>query len=324
MKLSVIVPTINRPKDIKTFVDSLARQTCQPNELLIVDQSDNDETRDALDTYKPHLPFEIKYIRMSEKSLTRAKNLAVSHVDHQTDLVAFFDDDIELFEEFLQVMASFFQKDPGKKYAVATGVICHDDHNKNAAGGFRRLSASIDSLLCTFFVLGSPGSGKFKINGSPSFYDGAIGSTSDVEVISGGVSVFRKEILDTFKFDGNMKTYCYMEDVDIGYRISRKYKNALVPAAKVYHHHSPASRSDKIITKSQFIQNYCYLFRKNIPGNFLTRAAFVWSITGLFAIALCELQFRSLWGYAEGLGRAVSNQYDSLYPDWEKNLAQYQ
>jgi GT2 family glycosyltransferase len=115
-----------------------------------------------------------------------------------------------------------------------------------------------------------------------------------------------------------------MEDVDIGYRISRKYKNALVPAAKVYHHHSTTSRSDKTNTRSQFIQNYCYLFHKNIPKNFLILAAFVWSIAGLFVIALFEFKFRSLWGYAKGLGRVILNQYDSLYSDWKKNLVQYQ
>jgi GT2 family glycosyltransferase len=323
MKLSVIVPTMNRSEDIVTFVDSLARQTCLPNELLIVDQSDNDATLDTLDTYKSHLPFELKYIRTREKSLTRAKNLAVSHVDDQTDLVAFFDDDIELFEDFIQQMVLFFKNDSKQEYAIATGIICHEAHNKTLIHRFRSAMISIDALLCRLFILGSPGNGKFKINGSPSFYNRSINSTTDVEVISGGVSVFRKEILNTFKFDGNMKTYCYMEDVDTGYRISRKYQNALVPAAKVYHHHSPVSRSDKTITRSQFIQNYCYLFHKNIPKNFLTCATFIWSIAGLIVIALCELQFRSIFGYIKGLWKVIFNQYDSLYPDWEKALVQY-
>lgn len=322
MNVSVIVPTLNRPADLKKFIRSLEKQTFPPSELIIADQSDNDRIHDCIVGYQKTCDaFRVKYLWNEDKSLTRAKNLAVDHVDRQADLVAFFDDDIELFEDFLQVMVSFFKKDPEKKYAVATGLISPDGSNET---GFRRLLAAVDSLLCRVFILGSPGSGKFKINGSPSFYRSTAGPASDVEVISGGVSVFRKEILDTFRFDGNMKTYCYMEDVDIGYRISRKHQNALVPEAKVYHRHSPESRSDKAATRSQFIQNYCYLFRKNIPGNVLTRTAFIWSVAGLFVIALCELQFRSLWGYAEGLGRVVSNQYDSLYPGWQKNLVQYQ
>lgn len=324
MNISVVVPTLNRLEDLKTFLRSLEKQTCLPNELLIVDQSDNDETLETLDTYKSLLPFELKYIRTNKKSLTEAKNLAVTHLNHQTDLVAFFDDDVELFNDFLQKMVLVFRDDYKKEYAVATGMISHEGNNKPDIGSFRKLLVSIDSFLCRFFILGSPGSGKFKINGSPSFYNKSMNDPSDVEVISGGVSVFRKEILNTFKFDGNMKAYCYMEDVDIGYRISRKYKNTFVPAARVYHHHSPTSRSDKTITRSQFIQNYCYLFYKNIPRNILTCAAFVWSLAGLFAIALFELQFQSLLGYARGLGRVILNQYDSLYPGWKKNMEQYQ
>lgn len=324
MNISVIVPTLNRLNNLTLFLRSLKEQTYLPCELIVVDQSDDTLVRDYIQSNSDGNSFLIKYLNIKEKSLTRAKNFGVDHVSDKSDLVAFFDDDIELFNDYFEQMSAFFKNDTFKHYAVATGKICSDSGRPSVASRIRSLFISFDSLLCKFFILESPGNGKFKITGSPSFYKRSVNSTSDGEVISGGVSVFRREILDKFQFDGNMKTYCYMEDVDIGYRISRKFKNAFVPAAKVYHHRSPMSRSDKTITRSQFIQNYCYLFHKNIPKNILTLAAFVWSVTGLFMIALLEFRFQSLLGYVRGLGRVVLNRYDSLYPDWKKNLVQYQ
>ena len=40
MTVSVLVPTRNRPDDLRTFVASLVGQTRKPDELVIVDSSD--------------------------------------------------------------------------------------------------------------------------------------------------------------------------------------------------------------------------------------------------------------------------------------------
>ena len=180
----------------------------------------------------------------------------------------------------------------------------------------------LDSVLCKIFILSSRGKGHYKLNGMPAYCLQA-GVVQNVEVISGGVSVFRKEILKHFIFDGNMKTYCYMEDADMGYRISRTHQNAFLPTARVWHHHSSSGRLGVSTTKSQFIQNYFYLFRKNVPRNLWTVSAFIWSIAGLFVIAACELQFRAMRGYIAGLRKGIFCQYDSLFPDWRENMILY-
>ncbi|MDD5170690.1 MAG: glycosyltransferase, partial [Syntrophales bacterium] len=322
VNISVIVPTLNRLDELKSFIHSLEKQTYQPRELIIVDQSDDDLIRDHIQDYTQSVPLVVKYLSSPEKSLTRAKNMGVSHLAEDIDLVAFFDDDIVLFPDYLEAMKSFFLADKDGKYAVVTGMIQQEDQNNGFRSFLRSLMLCIDSILCKFFVLSSRGNGHFKFNGLPAYCQRAV-SVQDVEVISGGVSVFRKEILERFKFDGNMKTYCYLEDVDIGYRISRSNQNAFLPAAKVWHHHSPSSRLKISTTKSQLIQNYFYLFHKNIPKNFLTLSTFIWSIAGLFVVAACELQFRDMKGYATGLKKGMFHQYDSLFSDWRKKMDLY-
>ena len=45
LKVSVIIPTLNRPKALKIILESLLGQTVLPNEVIIVDQSKTDETK---------------------------------------------------------------------------------------------------------------------------------------------------------------------------------------------------------------------------------------------------------------------------------------
>ena len=47
MKFSVIIPTLNAGRQIATLLDALAKQTIQPDEVLVVDSSSADGTADA-------------------------------------------------------------------------------------------------------------------------------------------------------------------------------------------------------------------------------------------------------------------------------------
>lgn len=42
MKLSIVIPTYNREKDLIECIKSIAQQTLIPQEVIIVDQSDKD------------------------------------------------------------------------------------------------------------------------------------------------------------------------------------------------------------------------------------------------------------------------------------------
>lgn len=43
MQVSIVIPTYNRVKDLNETLDSIIIQTTLPKEILIVDDSDNDE-----------------------------------------------------------------------------------------------------------------------------------------------------------------------------------------------------------------------------------------------------------------------------------------
>ena len=189
MRISVIIPTLNRLDDLKSFVRSLEKQSILPHELIIVDQSSDGRIKEYANQYAPKASFAVKYVFTEERSLTRAKNLGILHLDETCKLVAFFDDDIVLFPDYLQEMNVFFEKDEDRRYAVATGMIHPEGIQHGSAWSLRSLVQGFDTMLCKCFVLGSEGDGHFKINGLPA-YIRETKSARDVEVMSGGVSVF--------------------------------------------------------------------------------------------------------------------------------------
>ena len=48
MQVSVIIPTYNREKELKTCLNSILHQTKLPKEVIIVDDSDNDKVENVI------------------------------------------------------------------------------------------------------------------------------------------------------------------------------------------------------------------------------------------------------------------------------------
>jgi len=99
--ISVIICTYNRPNDIGRAVKSVLANTYPDYELLIVDQSNTDETKKIVEkciTKNSHL----KYL-WSVRGKSRAVNLGVKEAEG--DIIAFTDDDCVVSEDWLEKIA---------------------------------------------------------------------------------------------------------------------------------------------------------------------------------------------------------------------------
>ena len=96
--LSVVVCTYKRAWSVIRFLDSLAAQDRKPERLVSVDASPDDKTEQAIKAHASpqSLAQSLLYVRVtgSLKGLTRQRNFGLNLIN--TDLVAFFDDDIVL------------------------------------------------------------------------------------------------------------------------------------------------------------------------------------------------------------------------------------
>lgn len=144
------------------------------------------------------------------------------------------------------------------------------------------------------------GDGKFHPSGFPTYPIGKK-DIMYIECLPGANMAFRRDVLDKFKFDENLQGYCYMEDCDISYRVSREYKMIYTPYAKLVHNVSSTSRNSDYSKMKMAIQNHYYIFNKNFPQKFYNRFAFWTSVFGLFFICFLGIRKEGIKGLTEGL-----------------------
>jgi GT2 family glycosyltransferase len=296
---SIIIPTINVSKRILECIDSIQYQSIPPDEIIIVDSSKNNSLKKILDNrYKKKTQINIKYYHKS-LTLTEARNYGI----HQCkgDLIYFLDDDTILDRKYIEKMFEIFEKDHTKKIAGATGNIITEKKRKGSLKEYSR------SSFRKLFFLSSKGNGRFKASGWPTWAMGE--EVVETQSLYGCSMAFRREILDKFRFNeylGKIGGYCYMEDVDISYRISKEHRLIYNPYSRLKHAPSEKRLTKHQITKrkEQLIFNFIYLFQKNMPKHFFNLFSFTISLFGLFVLTLTHFRAEEVIGLLKGLVRA--------------------
>jgi GT2 family glycosyltransferase len=108
LTISSIVCTRNRGAAAVQPVKSILETTGPDTELIVVDQSTNDETENALAEFRsdPRL----RYIRSTTVGLSACRNVGIAAA--KTDLIAITDDDVEVEPEWLPNFQEIFTKHP--------------------------------------------------------------------------------------------------------------------------------------------------------------------------------------------------------------------
>ena len=99
-KISVIIPTYNRPHLIGRAIKSVLNQTYQNFEIVVIDDSPNDETEKVVKSFND---IRIKYTRNKiRRGFVGAKNQGVEESSPDSKYIAFLDDDDEYLPLFLE------------------------------------------------------------------------------------------------------------------------------------------------------------------------------------------------------------------------------
>lgn len=88
--VSIVIPTLNRPRILINTVGYLLKQTYRNYEIIIVDQSDScnaGKTKNELKDVN-----KIKYLHIEEKGLPNARNVGIK--ESEADIIVFLDDDV--------------------------------------------------------------------------------------------------------------------------------------------------------------------------------------------------------------------------------------
>ncbi len=101
MTVSVIIPTYHRPKLLKETIESVWAQTMRPDEILIGDDSKNDQTEKlVMAELIPKSPVPIRYFH-HQPSLKEVRNVDFQYLHAQGDLILHLHDMIRFIRDAL-------------------------------------------------------------------------------------------------------------------------------------------------------------------------------------------------------------------------------
>ena len=106
--LSAIICTKDRFNEVLICVNSILTQTVQPEEIVIIDSSENNILEIQLKDLLKDKPIELNYLNF-DANLTKARNMGIEISKNQ--IVTFLDDatvlDKNYFEEILKVFYKY-------------------------------------------------------------------------------------------------------------------------------------------------------------------------------------------------------------------------
>jgi len=278
MTIDVVIATKDRPDDLRRCLASLARQETRPDRVIVVDASSTpyDEPPPA------GLPLEV----IGSDPGTRQRNVALDLV--RADLVAFFDDDVELEADYLSHVVRWFEEHPA--CVGLSGNIVNERPRHPLSKVYRWLFALAND------------DGRLRRSGEVA-YVRLPTSPTRVDALSGGNMTFRAREVSGLRFDQDMVFFA--EDIDFSLRASRYGELWMIPEARLLHLKSPAARAPRREYVRWAIGTSGYLFAKHRREFGLRRTAFIRRIVGrsvaYILLSIVNRSPRSALGVVEGL-----------------------
>lgn len=199
MFLSVIIATRNRYKVIKHLHENLINQIRKPDEIIIVDASDDPNS--GYDWFQDS--WTLKFLFSDEASSTKQRNMGIDMLDAKSEIVAFIDDDVILNNDFFYLIEMIYQKDSEKVIAGLGGFVIGEDEDY---GPFNKKPVIISGM-----------------------------ELYDTKSLYGCNMTFRKDITGKIKFDENLTLYAFLEDQDYSLAANQYGKVVRTKQAKLKH-----------------------------------------------------------------------------------------
>lgn len=274
MTVSVIIPTYNRPDDLRRCIESIIRQIRRPDEIVVVD----DGHLESLPLLKECDEAGIQYIYHkkdpAERGQNKSRNIGVRI--SSGDILVFLDDDVELFPDFIKEIAEIYEQ---YNLIVPLGGVSGSAIPLRAP---RAIEVAI-WLFQVFFLLSPLRPGRVTCAG----FSDQMGVRLLVprrpyacEICGGGLSSFHRRIFEEFSFDESLYIFSQGEDKDFSWQVSRRYKIITTPQARLYHHESPTMRrSQKHLGEDYILSSYRFFCRYKKKGA-LSHVLFFYAATG--------------------------------------------
>lgn len=267
--ISLIIPSYRRAETLKKTLDIIEKSISLPDEIIIVDQTEQDKGQDQIEQLCNGYPL-INYVHQDTPSLTKARNKGIDVA--KGDILIFMDDDVDVRPNtFLEIRELMAYKDIAMIGGLDEG--CAVPYARSNILFFKASQKNCHIGHVTPAVYG-----RFPIS-------------IDREIIEtqwamGFFFVVRRELISKYnlKFDEKLQYYAYAEDLDFSYRyyrIARSVGMQCIMTPRIIVKHN-VSKEYRLISDKAYCMMYAhrwYLCHK-LFGNLKSKLAFLWSNFG--------------------------------------------
>jgi len=282
-RLAIVVPTKDRRRDLGLMLASLHKQTVRPAQVVVVDGSEQ-EVRDVVESF-PDLAVE--YVRVFPPSLSRQRNAGMAQLRPDITVAGYMDDDAVLEPEAVERMLAFWETAPpdtgGASFNVVNSPVPRWGKLRRLLGiGNGRPGAVLPSGIAT-----APG---------------YVAADIETDWLTGGGTIWRREIIDQYPYDEWFIGMGYLEDLDYSYNIRQRYRLMVVAGAKIDHNSPPMRRDRYYLLGKWQIVNRMYVVRKYRQQGLSVPRAWAMSVAMLVLHGLGSIlrADRTYWDRARG------------------------
>jgi len=238
IRLSVIIVTYNRCKDLEECLNSLLNLDEPASEIIVVDSNSTDCTRELVKNYS------VEYINIDERSMVKARNIGAQHA--KGEVVAYLDDDVIVSRDWAKYILEPYED---KCVAGVVGRVVSYDGEKVVYLPSKH--KEIGKVFSNGIILGN--------------FDIPTQQPIEVDTVIGCNMTFRRKLLQRIGgFDENFRGSCFRDDTDVSLRLKKlNYKLVYHPKAVVRHKFKGKTVDNKWFYWTMY--NHTYFYIKNFP-----------------------------------------------------------
>lgn len=228
--VSAVIPTRDRTKALRATLASLAGQSAQPTEVVVVDASDDDSTEAFCKEGVTGLQSRVRWFRAVRRGAAVQRNEGIGYATEP--VIAFLDDDILFEPDCVARLWAALESDPTMGGVNATIT----NQMYSPPGRVSRLLFPILSgrRLKSYAgrVLG-PG-----VNQLPEDLPD-LPEVVPVDWLNLGCTLYRRSALPNPPFPGHFTGYSMCEDLTLSLMVGRNWKLANARTARIFHDSQP-------------------------------------------------------------------------------------
>lgn len=297
---SAVIPTRHRAQVLARTLDSLLAQQSLPSELIVVDASEDDETRKEVEAFsvKAGADCRVRWFRAGAAGAAVQRNQGVAAATQP--VIWFLDDDILFEPECVTRLWRAFQSSPDIG-GVNAMIINQRYHEPGLAS------------RCVFRLLGGKGPGFAgrvlgpAVNLLPEDRED-LPEVVPVEWLNTTCTLYRRESLPEPPFSSHFTGYSMMEDLTLSLIVARKWRLANARTARIFHDSQPGGhKSDPEELARMQLLNRHYVMTQVLHRRGVVAWArlCLWEVFGLVSSGLTRQGLKSLLPSLRGRFSAI-------------------